>query len=327
MKTIILNKDLLYDLYAENEYLIISNKDYLKNNGRNGSKLNLEVQFTIDILKTRFRSLLKQIGDDKDVIVELKFRFIYEFNTENNSFKLEKDDTQYYIKGNYILQNKELLSEIKDKFIETHTDIINRIGDNKLFKIIDVNTNNSKSYEEKLSEILKVEKEAIKICEKIKAPIYKININEYIDEDYDIYYDEINSLIREITELSDSTNSTKIEFHLSSNEEILTFIVTEKNHLYYYDIGNDENYNTEDVFDYINRDIKDNFTGFELQLKIKPQNNFVDDKILTYINSRYEEVVSNKETYLEELKTIVNEITTALNETYDKLKDLIKERL
>ena len=73
--------------------------------------------------------------------------------------------------------------------------------------------------------------------------------------------------------------------------------------------------------------MKDNFTGFELQLKIKPQNNFIDDKILTYINSRYKEVVLNKEIYLEELKAIVNEITTALNETYDKLKDLIKERL
>lgn len=201
MKTIILNKDLLYDLYAENEYLIISNKDYLKNNGKNGNKLNLEVQFTIDILKTRFRSLLKQIDDNKNAIVELQFRFIYEFNTENSSFKLEKDDTQYYIKGDYILQNKELLSEIKDKFIETHTDIINRISDNKLFKIIDVNTNNSKSYEEKLSEILEVEKEAIKSFKKYEERekiVIKRKIDNYLKENnIELSTNEYSSALKE----------------------------------------------------------------------------------------------------------------------------------
>lgn len=82
MKTIILNEDLLYDLHAEDGYMETSNKDYLKNNGRNGSRLNLEVRFTIDVLKTKFRSLLKRIEDEKDAIVVLNFKLIYVFNTE-----------------------------------------------------------------------------------------------------------------------------------------------------------------------------------------------------------------------------------------------------
>lgn len=339
MKTIILNEDLLYDLHAEDGYMETSNKDYLKNNGRNGSRLNLEVRFTIDVLKTKFRSLLKRIEDEKDAIVVLNFKLIYVFNTEDGSFKLEKDDTNYYIKGDYILKNEELLTEIKDRLTETHEDIKNRIGNNKLFKIINVESEDSKSYEEKLSEIVEVEKEAIKLCEKVKVEEYSIDLESYInqydeDDEYDeseygiisgyddIIYEDIKSIISEVGKLSDSTHSTKVEEYWENDDKVI-FRVLERNHLYYYDLYNGENYEAEDVFDLINNDMSGNFTGLDLLSKIEPQNNFANDDILNSIDLRYEEVVLNKEDYLEEVKSIADGIVEAITETYSKLEDLI----
>lgn len=345
MKKIILNEDLLYDLHVEDGYMETSNKDYLKNNGRNGSRLNLEVRFTIDVLKAKFRSLLKRIEDEKDAIVVLNFKLIYAFNTEDGSFKLEKDDTNYYIKGYYILKNEELLSEIKDRLVETHEDIKNRIGNNKLFKIIDADTEDSKSYEEKLSEIIEVEKEAIKLCEKVKVEEYSIDLESYInqydeDDEYDEYdeydedeygiisgyddiiYDDIKSIIDEAKKLSDSTNSTKVEEYWENDDKV-SFRVLERNHLYYYDLYNGENYEAEDVFDLINNDMSGNFTGLDLLSKVEPQNNFANDSILNSIYLRYEEVVLNKEDYLEEVKSIADGIVEAITETYSKLEDLI----
>lgn len=341
MKKIILNEDLLHDLYAEDGYMEASNKDYLKNNGRNGSRLNLEVRFTIDVLKTKFRSLLKRIEDEKDAIVVLNFKLIYVFNTEDGSFKLEKDDTNYYIKGDYILKNEELLSEIKDRLVETHEDVKNRIGNNKLFKIIDVDTEDSKSYEEKLSEIIEVEKEAIKLCEKVKVGEYSIDLESYINQYYadveddeydedeygiisgydDIIYDDIKSIIDEAKKLSDSTNSTEVEEYWENDDKV-SFRILERNHLYYYDLYNGENYEAEDVFDLINNNMLGNFTGLELLSKVEPQNNFTNDDVLNSIDLRYEEVVLNKEDYLEEVKSMVDGIVKAINETYSKLEDL-----
>lgn len=339
MKKIILNEDLLYDLHAEDGYMTTSNKDYLKNNGRNGNRLNLEVRFTIDVLKARFRSLLKRIEDEKDVIINLNFKLIYVFNTEDGSFKLEKDDTNYYIKGDYILKNEELLSEIKDRLVETHEDVKNRIGNNKLFKIIDAELEDLKSYEEKLSEIIEVEKEAIKLCEKVKVEEYSIDLESYIDQYYeddeydedeygiisgydDIIYDDIKSIISEVGKLSDSTNSTKVEEYWENDDKVI-FRVLERNHLYYYDLYNGENYEAEDVFDLINNDMSGNFTGLDLLSKVEPQNNFTNDDVLDSIDLRYEEVVLNKEDYLEEVKSIADGIVEAITETYSKLEDLI----
>lgn len=339
MKKIILNEDLLYDLHAEDGYMTTSNKDYLKNNGRNGNRLNLEVRFTIDVLKARFRSLLKRIEDEKDVIINLNFKLIYVFNTEDGSFKLEKDDTNYYIKGDYILKNEELLSEIKDRLVETHEDVKNRIGNNKLFKIIDAELEDLKSYEEKLSEIIEVEKEAIKLCEKVKVEEYSIDLESYIDQYYeddeydedeygiisgydDIIYDDIKSIISEVGKLSDSTNSTKVEEYWENDDKVI-FRVLERNHLYYYDLYNGENYEAEDVFDLINNDMSGNFTGLDLLSKVESQNNFTNDDVLDSIDLRYEEVVLNKEDYLEEVKSIADGIVEAMTETYSKLEDLI----
>lgn len=262
--------------------------------------------------------------------VVLNFKLIYVFNTEEGSFKLEKDDTNYYIKGDYILKNEELLSEIKDRLVETYEDVKNRIGNNKLFKIIDADTEDSKSYEEKLSEIIEVEKGAIKLCEKVKAEEYSIDFESYINTYYeDDEYDEddeddddIKSIIDEAKKLSDSTNSTKVEEYWENDDKVI-FKVLEKNHLYYYDLYNGENYEAEDVFDLINNNMSDNFTGLELLSKVEPQNNFTNDDVLNSIDLRYEEVVLNKEDYLEEVRSIADGIVEAITETYSKLEDLI----
>lgn len=342
MKKIVLNEDLIYDLYGEDMYLSISNKDLLKNYLKYGELLELEVHFVVDILKSRFRSLLKKLEnlenkDDNKIL--LNVHFIYEFNTKDNSFKFIKDDTNYYIRGDYILENEELLTEIKDRLTETYEDIKNRIDGNKLFKIIDVESEDSKSYEEKLSEIVEVEKEAIKLCGKVKAEEYSIDLESYInqydeDDEYDedeygiisgyddIIYDDIKSIIDGAKELSDSTNSTKVEEYWESDDEVI-FKVLEKNHLYYYDLRNGENYEAEDVFDLINNNISGNFTGLDLLSKVEPQNNFANDDILNSIDLRYEEVVLNKEDYLEEIKSIADGIVEAITETYSKLEDLI----
>lgn len=340
MKKIVLNEDLIYDLYGEDMCLSISNKDLLKNYLKYGELLELKVHFVVDILKSRFRSLLKKLENlenkgDNEIL--LNVCFIYEFNTEDSSFKFIKDDTNYYIKGDYILENEELLTEIKDRLTETYEDIKNRIDGNKLFKIINVESEDSKSYEEKLSEIVEVEKEAIKLCEKVKAEEYGIDLEGYInsyyeDDEYkedgydgyydDIIYDDIKSIIDEAEKLSDSTNSTKVEAYWENDDKVI-FKVLEKNHLYYYDLCNGENYEAEDVFDLINNDISGNFTGLDLLSKIEPQNNFANDDMLNSIDLRYEEVVLNKEDYLEEVKSMADGIVKAINETYSKLEDLI----
>lgn len=340
MKKIVLNEDLIYDLYGEDMYLNISNKDLLKNYLKYDELLELKVYFVVDILKSRFRSLLKKLEnlenkDDNKIL--LNVHFIYEFNTKDNSFKFIKDDTNYYIKGDYILENEELLTEIKDRLTETYEDIKNRIDGNKLFKIIDVESEDSKSYEEKLSEIVEVEKEAIKLCEKVKAEEYSIDLESYInscheDDEYeedeydgyydDIIYDDIKSIIDEAEKLSDSTNSTKVEEYWENDDKV-SFRVLERNHLYYYDLYNGENYKAEDVFDLINNNMSGNFTGLELLSKVEPQNNFTNDDVLNSIDLRYEEVVLNKEDYLEEVKSIADGIVEAIAETYSKLEDLI----
>lgn len=343
MKKIVLNEDLIYDLYGKDMYLNISNKDLLKNYLKYSELLELKVCFSVDILESRFRSLLKKIEslenkDDNKIL--LNVCLIYEFNTKDNSFKLIKDDTKYYIKGDYILKNEELLPEIENRLTESYNDIKNRIDGNKLFKIIDVESEDSKSYEEKLSEIIEVEKEAINLCKKVKVEEYSIDLESYINQYYeddeydeddegivssyeDIIYEDIKSIISEIGKLSDSTNSTKVEEYWE-NDYNVTFRVLERNHLYYYDLYNGEDYVTEDVFDSINNDMLGNFTGLDLLSKVEPQNNFADDDILNSIDSRYEEVVLNKEDYLEEVKSIVDEIVKAIDETYAKLEELIK---
>ena len=340
MKKIVLNEDLIYDLYGEDMHLNISNKDLLKNQLNYTELLELKVHFVVDILKSRFRSLLKKLEnlenkDDNKIL--LNVHFIYEFNTKDNSFKFIKDDTNYYIRGDYILEKEELLTEIKDRLTETYEDIKNRIDGNKLFKIIDVESEDSKSYEEKLSEIVEVEKEAIKLCEKVKAEEYSIDLESYInsyheDDEYeedeydgyydDIIYDDIKSIIDEAKKLSDSTNSTEVKEYWENDDKVI-FKVLEKNHLYYYDLRNGENYEAEDVFDLISNDISGNFTGLDLLSKVEPQNNFANDDILNSIDSRYEEVVLNKEDYLEEVKSIADGIVDAITETYSKLEDLI----
>lgn len=343
MKKIILNEDLIYDLYGKDMYLNISNKDLLKNYLKYGELLELKVCFSVDILESRFRSLLKKLEnlenkDDNKIL--LNVCLIYEFNTKDNSFKLIKDDTKYYIKGDYILKNEELLPEIENRLTESYNDIKNRIEGNKLFKIIDVESEDSKSYEEKLSEIIEVEKEAINLCKKVKVEEYSIDLESYInqydeDDEYDgdeygiisgyddIIYDDIKSIVSEVGKLSDSTNSAKVEEYWE-NDYNVTFRVLERNHLYYYDLYNGEDYVAEDVFDSISNDISGNFTGLDLLSKVEPQNNFTDDDMLNSIDSRYEEVVLNKEDYLEEVKSIVDEIVKAINETYTKLEELIK---
>ena len=340
MKKIVLNEDLIYDLYGEDMHLNISNKDLLKNQLNYTELLELKVHFVVDILKSRFRSLLKKLEnlenkDDNKIL--LNVHFIYEFNTKDNSFKFIKDDTNYYIRGDYILEKEELLTEIKDRLTETYEDIKNRIDGNKLFKIIDVESEDSKSYEEKLSEIVEVEKEAIKLCEKVKAEEYSIDLESYInsyheDDEYeedeydgyydDIIYDDIKSIIDEAKKLSDSPNSTEVKEYWENDDKVI-FKVLEKNHLYYYDLRNGENYEAEDVFDLISNDISGNFTGLDLLSKVEPQNNFANDDILNSIDSRYEEVVLNKEDYLEEVKSIADGIVDAITETYSKLEDLI----
>lgn len=344
MKKIVLNEDLIYDLYGKDMYLNISNRDLLKNYLKYGELLELKVCFSVDILESRFRSLLKKLEnlenkDDNKIFLDVYL--IYEFNTKDNSFKLIKDDTKYYIKGDYILKNEELLPEIEKRLTESYNDIKNRIDGNKLFKIIDVESEDSKSYEEKLSEIIEIEKEAIKLCEKVKVKEYRIDLGSYIsqyyeddeyDDEYDeemiydyeeIIYEDIKSIISEVGKLSDSTNSTKVEEYWE-NDDNVTFRVLERNHLYYYDLYNGEDYVAEDVFDSISNDISGNFTGLDLLSKVEPQNNFADDDILNSIDLRYEEVVLNKEDYLEEIKSIADEIVKAINETYTKLEDLIR---
>lgn len=344
MKKIILNEDLIYDLYGKDMYLNISNKDLLKNYLKYGELLELKVCFSVDILESRFRSLLKKIENlenKEDNKILLNVCLIYEFNTKDNSFKLTRDDTKYYIKGDYILKNEELLPEIENRLTESYNDIKNRIDGNKLFKIMDVESEDSKSYGEKLSEIIEVEKEAINFCKKVKVKEYSLNLREYIDqyeehEEYDdeydeemtydyeeIIYEDIKSIISEVEKLSDSTNSTKVEEYWE-NDDNVTFRVLERNHLYYYDLYNGEDYVAENVFDLINNDMLGNFTGLDLLSKVEPQNNFADDDILNSIDSRYEEVVLNKEDYLEEVKSIADEIVKAINETYAKLEELIK---
>lgn len=250
MKKIVLNEDLIYDLYGKDMYLNISNKDLLKNYLKYGELLELKVCFSVDILESRFRSLLKKIEnlenkDDNKIL--LNVCLIYEFNTKDNSFKLIKDDTKYYIKGDYILKNEELLPEIENRLTESYNDIKNRIDRNNLFKIIDVESEDSKSYEEKLSEIIEVEKEAINLCKKVKVKEYFIDIQpdeSYYDvdvEDYDevafkdtlkyafdLLYDNdnVNDMIKEIRKLSDSTNSTKVEEYWE-NDYNVTFRVLE----------------------------------------------------------------------------------------------------
>lgn len=232
-----------------------------------------------------------------------------------------------------------MLSEIKDRLVEIYEDVKNRIGNNKLFKIIDADTEDSKSYEEKLSEIIEVEKEAIKLCEKVKVEEYSIDFESYINQYYeddeydedeygiisgydDIIYDDIKSIIDEVGKLSDSTHSTTVKEYWE-NDDTVIFRVLERNHLYYYDLYNGENYKAEDVFDLINNNMSDNFTGLELLSKVEPQNNFTNDDVLNSIDLRYEEVVLNKEDYLEEVRSIADGIVEAITETYSKLEDLI----
>lgn len=93
MKKIILNEDLIYDLYGKDMYLNISNKDLLKNYLKYGELLELKVCFSVDILESRFRSLLKKIENlenKEDNKILLNVCLIYEFNTKDNSFKLTK---------------------------------------------------------------------------------------------------------------------------------------------------------------------------------------------------------------------------------------------
>lgn len=342
MREIVLNEDLIYDLNGEISYFKILNNSMIDRSGRLGDILELKVKFVIDILQSRFRSLLKKIEEFEDkqniqalLIVDLS----YNFNTKDDTIKLIKDNTEYYIKGDYILKNEKVLSDVKDRLMATYDEIKSSINGNKFFKVIEVESDDSKSYEDKLSEIIEVEKEAITLCEKVKVRKYFIDVNEYItqydyepDDDFDeeeesltyseALYHDVQDLIKAVTQLSDSNNNTRVDEYWDDRDNV-TFIVTEKNYLYYYYVDYDEDYNAEEVFECINRDLIDNFTGIELSSRAEVQNSIVDDWLLRCIEDRYVEVVLNKEDYLHDIKSMTDEISEEIEETYAKLESLI----
>lgn len=336
MKKIILNEDLIYDLHGEISYFNILNSGML------GDILELNVKFVIDILQLKFRSLLKKVEeleDKQDIQALLIVDLSYNFDTKDDTIKLVKDNTEYYIKGDYILKNDKVFSDVKDRLTITYDEIKSSIDRNKFFKVIDIESDDLKSYEEKLSEIIEVEKEAIAFCEKVSVRKYFIDVDEYITQyDYDsdddfneeedsltyseALYHDVQDLIKDVNQLSDSNSNTRIDEYWDNRDNV-TLIVTEKNHLYYYDVDYDEDYDAEEVFECINRDLIDNFTGIELSSRTEAQNGIVDDWLLRCIDDRYVEVVLNKEDYLHNIKSMVNEIIEDIEETYSKLENLI----
>lgn len=184
-----------------------------------------------------------------------------------------------------------------------------------------------------------MKKEAIAFCEKVSVRKYFIDVDEYITQyDYDsdddfneeedsltyseALYHDVQDLIKDVNQLSDSNSNTRIDEYWDNRDNV-TFIVTERNHLYYYDVDYDEDYTAEEVFDYINRDLIDNFTGIELSSRTEAQNGIVDDWLLRCIDDRYVEVVLNKEDYLHDIKSMVTEIVEDIEEAYSKLENLI----
>ena len=66
MREIVLNEDLIYDLNGEISYFEILNNSMIDRSGRLGDILELKVKFVIDILQSKFRSLLKKIEEFED---------------------------------------------------------------------------------------------------------------------------------------------------------------------------------------------------------------------------------------------------------------------